>query len=295
MEVTVPPEPDSTAQPTPQALSPDAVAAFVRDGFVRIPAAFSAETAAQCRDELWRGLRRECPDLDPDDPSSWTRPVIRLPGYGSEPFQRAATAPKLHAAFDQLVGAGRWFPREGLGTFPIRFPRPEEPGDTGWHMDGSFAPEGTTTEAAAKEGYWLNLRSRGRALLMLFLFSEVREQDAPTLIKVGSHLDVPAFLEPLGDRGTSGFGICRAMDAAGRLNAADRPTALATGAPGDVYLCHPFLIHAAQKNLTGQPRFLAQPPLMPTGLLEPERADGGYSPVEQAVRLGLGPMPRSLV
>ena len=123
---------------------------------------------------------------------------------------------------------------------------------------------------------------------MLFLFSEVREQDAPTRIKVGSHLDVPAFLEPHGERVASGFGVCGAMDAAGRLNAADRPTALATGEPGDVYLCHPFLIHAAQRNLTGRPRFLAQPPLMPTGPLELERADGAYSPVEYAVRIGLG-------
>ena len=274
--------------PPAHELSSAAVAAFVRDGFVHIPAAFSAETAAECRDELWRELQREQPGLDPQDPSSWTRPMIRLPGYGSEPFQRAATAPKLHAAFDQLVGAGRWHPRQGLGTFPIRFPHPADPQDTGWHMDGSYVPEDVTAESAANSGYWLNLRSRDRALLMLFLFSEVREQDAPTRIKVGSHLDVPAFLQPFGERGASVSDVCGAMNAAGRLNAADRPTALATGAPGDVYLCHPFLIHAAQKNLTGRPRFLAQPPLMPTGPLELERADGAYSPVECTIRLGLG-------
>ena len=288
MKVTAPPGPESAAQQPAQALSPAEVEAFVRDGFVRVPAAFSAETAARCREHLWRELRREHPDLDPADPASWTRPVIRLPGYGSEPFQQAATTPKLHAAFDQLAGAGRWYPREGLGTFPIRFAHPDDPGDAGWHMDGSYVPEGATPEAAAKAGYWLNLHSRGRALLMLFLFSEVGEQDAPTLIKVGSHLDVPAFLQPHGDRGTSAFDLCRAMDAAGRLDATDRPTTLATGAPGDVYLCHPFLIHSAQKNLTGRPRFLAQPPLMPTGLLQSERADGTYSPVENALRLGLG-------
>lgn len=68
---------------------------------------------------------------------------------------------------------------------------------------------------------------------------------------------------------------------------ADLPFALATGQAGDVYLCHPFLIHAAQRNRAGRPKFMAQPPLL---LREPcvlDRADGAYSPVEQAIRDGL--------
>lgn len=49
--------------------------------------------------------------------------------------------------------------------------------------------------------YRLSLRSRGRALLMLFLFSDVSPDDAPTRIRVGSHLDVPMLLEPGGEDG----------------------------------------------------------------------------------------------
>jgi hypothetical protein len=78
------------------------------------------------------------------------------------------------------------------------------------------------------------------------------------------------------------------MDEAGKLDAPDRPLALATGHAGDVYLCHPFLIHAAQPHHGTVPRFIAQPPLDPAGLLELDRADGAYSPVEIAVRRGLG-------
>jgi hypothetical protein len=167
-----------------------------------------------------------------------------------------------------------------LGTFPIRFPHPDDPGDTGWHMDGSFTPEG-------KEGFWLNLRSRGRALLMLFLFSDVTPNDAPTRIKIGSHLDVPAFLAPARDEGASFLDLCWAMNEAGRLDAPDRPVALATGSAGDVYLCHPFLIHAAQPHSGSLPRFIAQPPLDPVGLLDLDRIDAAYSPVEVAVRRGL--------
>jgi hypothetical protein len=35
-------------------------------------------------------------------------------------------------------------------------------------------------------------------------------------------------------------------------------------------------------------RFIAQPPLYPTGPLNLDRDDGAYSPVEIAVRRGLG-------
>ncbi len=148
-------------------------------------------------------------------------------------------------------------------------------------MEGSYSVDG-------EHGYWLNLRSRGRALLMLFLFSDIGPDDAPTRIKVGSHLDVPPFLEAAGDRGMSNPAVCRAMAAAGKLDSPDRALTLATGQAGDVYLCHPFLIHSAQPHHGREPRFMAQPPLLATGLLDPWREDGAYSPVERALRLGLG-------
>ena len=69
----------------------------------------------------------------------------------------------------------------------------------------------------------------------------------------------------------------------------DRPLAWATGNAGDVYLCHPFIVHAATWPHRGNaPRFIAQPPLSPVGLLDLDRADGDYSAVEIAVRIGLG-------
>ncbi len=249
---------------------------FISDGFVYVPGAFPRTLADECRAFLWRET-----GLHPDDPAAWTRPVIRLTGYGGDLFRAAANTPPLHEAFDQLVGAGRWLPRDGLGTFPIRFPHSDDPGDTGWHMEGGYTVEG-------EQGYWLNLRSRDRALLMLFLFSDTGPDDAPTRIKVGSHLDVPPFLVAAGDRGMSNPAACAAMDAAGKLDSPDRKLALATGQPGDVYLCHPFLIHAAQPHRGREPRFMAQPPLNPVAPLELRRHDGAYSPVELAVLRGLG-------
>jgi len=62
---------------------------------------------------------------------------------------------------------------------------------------------------------------------------------------------------------------------------------LATGKAGTVYLCHPFLVHAAQPHHGTEPRFLAQPPLLLKEDLVIEGRDGTYNPVEQAIRAGL--------
>jgi ectoine hydroxylase-related dioxygenase (phytanoyl-CoA dioxygenase family) len=172
------------------------------------------------------------------------------------------------------VGEGAWEPPGGLGTFPIRFPSDEEPGDDGWHIDASFPGDDPNDFM----GYRVNLASRGRALLMLFLFSDVGEDDAPTRVRVGSHLDVPPLLEPAGDAGVSFMDIARAAVPASE----HRPVALATGRAGDVYLCHPFLVHAAQPHRGTEVKFMAQPPLSPSGPL-PET-----SPVRTAIRRGLG-------
>ncbi len=243
---------------------------FIQEGFVRIDEAFPEEVAKEGRTILWADT-----GCDPTNSETWTQPVIRLGDYGQAPFRMAVNSPKLLTAYDQLVGTGRWLPRSSLGTFPIRFPNSADPGDAGWHTDASF--EGP-------DGSWrLNVRSEGRALLMLFLFSDTDVQDAPTRILVGSHLDVPRLLEPAGEAGLS------FMELAQRFGLSlSRPVSLATGKAGTVYLCHPFLIHAAQPHHGTRPRFMAQPPLHPAEPLQLERPDGGYSPVEQAIRLGLG-------
>src|SRR6202023_2235824 len=119
-------------EPAP-ALSDAQIQQFIQDGFVRVDRAFPRELAHEGREIMWRDL-----PCDRNDPATWTKPVIRLPGYGQEPFRKAVNTPTLHAAFDQIVGIGRWLPRNGLGTFPVRFPHPDDPGDAGWHVDVGF-------------------------------------------------------------------------------------------------------------------------------------------------------------
>lgn len=252
------------------ALTDTEIQQFIENGFVRIDHAFSKEIAEAGRDILWKET-----GCDPNDSSTWTKPVIRLGGYAHEPFRQAVNTPILHTAYDQLVGIGRWEPRYSLGGFPIRFPHPDDPGDTGWHVDASFS--------GTDDSWRINIFSQGRALLMLFLFSDVGMEDAPTRILVGSHLDVPELLKPAGEQGLSFMELAQQFD----LSSLNRKIALATGEAGTVYLCHPFLIHAAQPHRGAMPKFMAQPPLLPSKPFQLQRVDGNYSPVEIAIRMGL--------
>jgi hypothetical protein len=261
------------AQP---ALESADIRSFMTNGFIRIDQAFSRQTAALGRAILWQATR-----FDPLDRTTWKQAVVRLGGYNDPPFKEAANSPRLVAAFDQLIGAGRWIPRDGLGTFPVRFPSEEDPGDTGWHVDASYPPF-PNEEDQSILNWRINLFSRGRALLMLFLFSDVGEKDAPTRIRVGSHLDVARLLAPAGDGGLSFLQLAQKLDAS-----AAKPEVLATGEAGSVYLCHPFLVHAAQRHEGTEPRFLAQPPLELREPFQLERGDGDYSPAERAIRLAL--------
>lgn len=253
-------------------------AQFLHDGFVKLEKAFPSETAAETRAILWQAS-----GCDPDDRNTWTRPVVRLGDFAHEPFRQAVNTPALHCAFDQLVGSGRWVPRQSLGGFPIRFPHPDDPGDTGWHIDASFPPDQSLEAPESYLDWRINLRSKGRALLMLFLFSDVNDHDAPTRIRLGSHLRVPRLLASAGDDGLSMMELSRAAARATE----GMPEATATGTAGTVFLCHPFVVHAAQPHRGVTPRFLAQPPLCSRVPSELTRSDGDYSLVEQAIRLGL--------
>ena len=250
---------------------------FTEDGFVRIDGAFPREIANKARAAIWRTI-----GCDPDDPATWTRPVVRLGTVndkdGMQPlsFREAANTPALYDAFDKLVGRGRWRRRPNVGTFVVRFPSLADPSDLGWHIDLSFPGETSDPSGSDYSAWRVNVRSRDRALLMLFLFSDVGEDDAPTRIRVGSHADVAHLLAPAGEAGLANLQL-------GGVGA-DRDVALATGAAGTVYLCHPFLIHAAQIHRGKSPRVISQPPLAPSEPLRMERTDGTYSPVEIAIR-----------
>lgn len=216
------------------------VDAFADDGFVKVEGA-PRELADAARAQLWDQL-----PASPDDPSSWTQPVLWAADLtGDGPCGELARSPVLAAALDGICGPGGWVPRGALGNVPVRFPVSPPADDRGWHID---------LNTPSPDGSWV-VTNRPRTLLVLTLLSEVTIDDAPTRVRVGSHRDVAAAL---------GDGPLDAVTAGALADAASatRPVRHATGSPGDMYVLHPFTVHAADEHRGATPRFMAQGPVL---------------------------------
>ncbi|MCX5042963.1 phytanoyl-CoA dioxygenase family protein [Aldersonia sp. NBC_00410] len=223
--------------------------AFIADGFIKVAQAVPRAVADGARDLLWHQI-----GLSPDAPESWTAPVVWTQDLsGTGPFAQLCSSPLLAAALDAVCGTAGWVARSALGTIPVRFPVPATVDDRGWHID-----QNTTLS----DGSWA-VSGRPHTVLVLTLLAEVGPHDAPTRIRVGSHRDVARVLtaDPVD-----------IFEFAPRLAAAssDRPVALATGQPGDMYVLHPFTVHAADEHRGTVPRFMAQTPFFLREPLGPE-------------------------
>lgn len=254
-------------------LSEKDIEQFILNGFIRIENAFSSEIAEAALDILWKDL-----PCDRSNPQTWREPVIRLGMYSQQPFVDSVNSPELHLIFNQLIGTNRWLPCRSVGTFPVRFPADKEPNDTGRHVDAGFPGK----DPSDFFEWRINIKSKGRALLMLVLYSDVSEIDAPTIIYKGSHIDVAKLLYQEGENGLS------FMELAGKLSTLPQHDKMAaTGKAGTIYLCHPFLVHSAQAHKGQTPKFMAQPPLLLKSELTITGSKFGYTPVEEAIRMAL--------
>jgi hypothetical protein len=244
------------------------VNAFIRDGYVVVRGAFDAVLAAACRELIWDAMAGQ--GIRKDDPGAWP-PLVEFDGLAGEPFTIAGTSAALAEACDGLIGPGRWTsPINPGGAVVVRFPS-EDRANAGYHIEGSYDGPG---------GYWVNIHSKARGLLALFLFSDVGPGDAPTRLVCGSHLAVPPFLGPYGEAGALADAVFW------RPSTLCLPVAHATGTAGDIYLCHPFIVHTATWPHRGSiARMIAQPAVHVRDGFAIDGSDP--SPVARAIVAGL--------
>ncbi len=108
------------------------------------------------------------------------------------------------------------------------------------------------------------------------------EADAPTRMAIGSHLAIPSILEPAGETGMSGDESFSRV----RPSVMCRAVVHATGRAGDVFLCHPFIVHTATWPHRGTtPRMMAQPGIYVEDGFAIDGSDP--SPVARAIVAGL--------
>ena len=250
-------------------LTPEQREQFLAEGHIVIKSAFPRERSLE-----W--VREECAreGYDVDDPSTWRKGYERL--NLSHPEKLEEYAPDAwQASCDLMGGIDRVKSRPGISVFAMNFKQ---------GADQPFQPPSALTPGWHKDGWHFRhfLDSPEQGLLGIPLFTDVLPQGGATFIAADSVPVVARFLaaHPEGVL-PDGFDIKA-------LLAECKDFREATGDAGDVYLLHPYLLHAVGQNVLQRPRAITN---LCYELREPmnlHRADGDYSPIEAAVLRGLG-------
>jgi hypothetical protein len=245
---------------------------FLQRGFILLHDCFTRETAEQWISRAWRRL-----EYDPNNPATWVKPRVQMPNANRVTWEEFS--PKAWAAAADLAGGRDRLEQpchiaDGFViNFGIRKDQPwQDPSPTspGWHKDGDFfrhfldSPEqGLLTLA-----YWTDVEPRGGGTFVAC------DSVGPVARYLAAHPEGTVLHE-------FGFGSlvkeCKDfMDTT--------PCRV-----GDIYLLHPFILHAGSQNLSGKPRFLTNHPIHlkePMNFNRPNPDE--FSLIERAILRGLG-------
>jgi hypothetical protein len=256
---------------TYEVLTDEQIEHFLARGYVVLHECFTREAASSLTETTFTRL-----GYDPDDPATWREAVIHMPAHRHVDVKEFA--PKVWGAVCDLLGGETRIQEPYLWSdgFIVNLregmERPWEPPSPqvkGWHKDGDF--------------FRHFLDSPEQGLLTIVLWSDIQPRGGATLVAADSVPVVARFLaeHPEGV-------LPNAFDHQA-LIAQCHDFVEATGHVGDVYLLHPYVLHAKSQNLLGIPRLITNPPVhlrAPMQFNRPDAAD--YSPVELAILRGLG-------
>ncbi|BDI32078.1 hypothetical protein CCAX7_41290 [Capsulimonas corticalis] len=284
-------------------LTDEQIAHFIDQGYVKLEGAFPREKALAAQDFLWERLAER--GVGREDRATWTEPMVHLREVYDDDVFTSCMTERLEDAIEEIVGRDRWADRGkkiGWGWWPVNFAlgadKPWDVPTGGWHWDGiQFRHRVTAPD---------------QGLLLLPHLSSVAPQGGGTLVAAGSHKIVARFLAAHPD----GIELNDALPACSRAHpwlaeltqgSADGVDRVAkfmdaattdelgtelrvvetTSEPGDVWICHPFLYHAASQNHSGTPRFMCNRTTPLKSPMALDRPDGDYSPVEISIREAL--------
>jgi hypothetical protein len=243
---------------------------FLEKGYVKIPGAFPRAVAEEWSRDCFRRL-----GYDMTDTSTWAEKRIHM--SGDKYVEVAEFAPRVYEAICDLVGEDRlakpcrWSDHfiVNLGLGADEPWQPASPATSGWHKDGDF--------------FRHFLDSPEQGLLVFVNWTDVVHQGGPTYIATDSVPIVARFLAERPEGVLPGqFGFA---DLVGQCTQFEEAVAEA----GDVYLLHPFVLHAASQNPLHAIRIITNPPVHLTAPMDFDRPDpADFSPIELGVLRGLG-------
>lgn len=248
---------------------------FVQYGFIHLPGCFDASPGSTARSWVEESWVRN--GFDPDDQSTWPLDKIHMPHTESAAVRDFA--PKAWDAICALCGgedrlAGE--PRFGNGFIA----------NYGWGRDQPWVPPGPEAEGWHKDGdFFLHfLDSPEQGLLIVVYYTDVGEKGGGTYIAPDSIGLVARFLANRPE-GVHPFGFPRGEHS---LIRQCRDFREVTGKAGDVFLLHPYMLHASSRNHSATARMMTNPCIQLKAPMIFDRTDGSEtSPIERAVLRGL--------
>jgi ribosomal protein S18 acetylase RimI-like enzyme len=220
-------------------LTPQQLSHFMEHGFVVVRRAIDAQLCEQ-----WRTQALERVGVDPSDPGTYPSELTGVPSKRSLPVD--VLAPRAWAAMCDLIGG----PQRAAAVpswsdgFALNLGSP----GCAWHPPAAdFAGAGWH-----KDGWMFRhfLDSPEQGLLCLVCWSDILPRSGGTFFSPDSIgavarllARVPTGLHPNAIPSQQLIGECHDF----RECVADA---------GDVYLCHPFMMHSVSANPSGRPRFL---------------------------------------
>lgn len=253
-------------------LNQEQVDHFVEYGFVKLPGAIDAEFA-----RAQTNLAYERLGISKDDPETWLEGKTHMPA--AERWPVPEVSPLAWGAICDLCGGEDRIPGPDETTWgnsfilnfsfgadrPWQAPGPKVPG---WHKDGDF--------------FYHFLDSPEQGLLCAIYWSDVNHQGGGTYIVPDSIGVVAEFLNENRE------GIHPSDPRWRELPGKCHDFREITARTGDVFLLHPFMLHASSQNVLGIPRFMTNPPIKLREPMQFNRANpNDFSPVELAVLRGL--------
>lgn len=262
-------------------LTPDDIDHFIQYGFVKLGGAIDMSTGSPGQQWVEASWTRN--GLDPDDPENWPADKIHMPTR--ERMSVREMAPRAWAAMAQLAGGEERLKGEmsfgdgfianyGWGRHEAwQAPRPEAPG---WHKDGDW--------------FIHFLDSPEQGLLTVVYWSDVEPRGGGTFIAPDSVGVVARYLAAHPE-GVHPWAFPKDTHPTNQPHLIRRCVDFreVTGKAGDVFILHPFMLHASSYNHLPKARLMTNPCIR---LAEPMRFHRGsleaQSPIERAILRGLG-------
>jgi hypothetical protein len=252
-------------------LTEEQVETFLTRGFVLVKNAFTREQA-----EAWSAQTFPRLGYDANDRATWEQARIHMPTHQRTEVKEFS--PKAWGAICDLCGGAERVlePCYWGDGFIVNLGsdgdeaawQPPSPQVGGWHKDGDW--------------FLHFLDSPEQGLLTIILWSDVEPKGGATFV-AGDSVGVVArhlIEHPEGVR-PGGFDFAGMVRECGDFFEA-------TGEAGDVYLLHPYILHASSRNALRKPRLITNPSVLLREPMRFDRPDGDYSLVERAILDSLG-------